>query len=202
MSVETQDVVVYAWDLGKGTYIEDWGEVTLDGVAQSAVGYRAIFSKIPVGRHTVSVRFRSPYYAWWGKVTLVLDSWQSLGGDSWVKILIDSPNNIQTGIETRSGGPGSLVLWVTSGPVGATVTVRGKCTGGYPVPSMLLEIYDNNIKIESGFLDASRVSIGSTQDLKRFVTGAGIHTVYGRMVLTNPLGSYQFLTETKEFTLG
>lgn len=193
MSVETQDVVVYAFNLA-GTYIEDWGEVTLDGVAESTVYGRDIFSKIAVGRHTVELTRLSSAYAF--------DSWQSMSGDSWVKILIDSPNNIRTGIETRSGGPGNLVIWVTPvGPGKATVTVRGKCTGGYPVPSMLLEIYDNNIKIESGFLEASRVSIGTTQELKRVVTGAGIHRVYGRMVLTNPIGSFAFLTPTKEFTL-
>ena len=81
----------------------------------------------------------------------------------------------------------------------ATVTVRGKATGGYPAISMALEIYDKGVKIKSKPVGV--VSIGTVYEDSVGVTGAGIHTVYGRMVLTNALGSYEFLTPTKEFEL-
>lgn len=84
-------------------------------------------------------------------------------------------------------------------PTLATVTVRGKCTSGYPTLSMVLEIYDKGVRIK--FKTISVVSIGSVYEDSAGVTGTGIHRVQGRMVLTNPLGSYEFLTETKEFEL-
>jgi hypothetical protein len=81
----------------------------------------------------------------------------------------------------------------------ATVTVRGRCTGGYPIPSILLEIYDKGVKIKSKTISA--VSIGTFYEDPVVVTSVGIHRVYGRMVLTNALGSYEFLTPAKEFEL-
>ena len=103
-------------------------------------------------------------------------------------------------VSVVDGGWGPCAFFTVTAPSSATVTVRGKCTGGYPLPSMLLEIYDGGVKIKSKTI--SVVSIGSVYEDSVVVTGAGIHGVLGRMVLTSPLGSYELLTETKEFTLG
>lgn len=85
-------------------------------------------------------------------------------------------------------------------PSSATVTVNGRATGGYPTPSMRLYVYDKGVQV--GYKDFPPISIGSWYTYEKVITGAGVHTVYGRMVLTNPLGSYEFTTETIEFELG
>ncbi len=89
---------------------------------------------------------------------------------------------------------------VEAGPSSATVKIRGKGTGGFPAPSMLLEIYDQGVKIESTAFGV--IVVGNWYEVEAEVTGAGTHTVYGRMVLSNPLGSYEFTTPTEEFELG
>lgn len=89
---------------------------------------------------------------------------------------------------------------VEAGPSLATVTTRGRGTGGFPAPNLLLEVYDQGVKIAS--IDIGVVVSGNWYELEAEVTGPGVHTVYGRMVLTNPLGSYEFTTPTEEFELG
>lgn len=86
--------------------------------------------------------------------------------------------------------------------VGATVKVNGKCTAGFPVPTMHLELYDNGAKRkESNITD---VTLGTTYTLQdtMAVADVGSHTVYGRMVLTNPLGSYEFTSSSQSFDIG
>jgi len=101
--------------------------------------------------------------------------------------------------EGSMSGTLGVVVGVTV-PSSATITIRGRATGGSPAPSMLLETYDKGVKVKSKTI--SVVSIGTFYVDSVVVTGAGIHKAQGRMVLTNPLGSYEFLTPTKEFTLG
>lgn len=86
--------------------------------------------------------------------------------------------------------------------VGATINVSGVCTAGYPVPTMVLELYDNGVLRKT--LTPPSVVIGTIYTLSDTmgVADVGAHTVYGRMVLTNPLGSYEFITPTQSFSIG
>jgi hypothetical protein len=86
--------------------------------------------------------------------------------------------------------------------VGSTIKVNGKCTAGFPVPSMLLELYDKGVKRKETTIAA--VTLGTPYTLTDTMGAAdvGDHTVYGRMVLTNPLGSYEFTTATQSFSIG
>jgi len=186
IAIEPEDVVVYVYDLTNETYLNE-GSATLDGVTKTP---QAIFNNIEVGSHTVSINV--PGYDF--------DLWDSMAGGSWVEILIDNPNSPSTGITTQSGGPGFLRAYVTESlPSSATITVSGKATGGYPTPSMRLYVYDNGVL--RGYKDFS-ISIGAWYTFEKVITGAGIHRVYGRMRLSNALGSFYFLTETVEFELG
>lgn len=118
---------------------------------------------------------------------------QTVGGVSYLEA--------RTGMFTFQAAPLEYTLILTEAlPTSATVTVRGLCTGGYPSPSMLLEIYDKGVKVAS--IDFGVIVIGNWYEFETGVTGAGVHTVYGRMVLTNPLGTYEFTTPIKEFELG
>ncbi len=189
---EPEMIVVYCWDMTSGSYLGgDWGKVTLDGVAKDPSGGLGIFHNIEVGGHTISVDV--PGYDF--------DHWDSQSGGSWVEVLIDNPNNPSTGITTQSGGPGFLRVWVTKAlPSSATVTIKGKATGGYPIPTLRLYIYDNGALV--GYKDFSSISIGSWYTYEKIVTGAGNHQVYGKMRLRNALGSFYFETETEAFELG
>ncbi|MBA7595639.1 hypothetical protein ES703_02604 [subsurface metagenome] len=80
-------------------------------------------------------------------------------------------------------------------------TVYGRCTGGFPAPKMLLEIYSNDVLVASRTIQSSNLVIGTTYDLSWSTITVGVYTVYGRMMLTNPLGSYDLLTETKSFEI-
>ena len=85
--------------------------------------------------------------------------------------------------------------------VGATVTVKGKAIGGYPIPTMVLELYDNDVLRKT--LTPS-VILGTTFTLTETmgVDDVGGHTVYGRMVLTNLLGSFEFTSVSQSFDIG
>lgn len=85
-------------------------------------------------------------------------------------------------------------------PPSAIATVRGRATGGFPAPDMRLYVYDNDVLI--GYEDFSAVSLGSWYTFEKVLTGAGIHRVYGKMRLSNELGTFNFETETEEFELG
>lgn len=86
--------------------------------------------------------------------------------------------------------------------VGSTIKVNGKCTAGYPVPTMLLELYDAG-KVRKT-MTVTSVVLGTVYTLTDTMGSAdvGAHTVYGRMVLTNPLGSWEFKTATQSFDIG
>ena len=96
----------------------------------------------------------------------------------------------------------SAGITITPGPLptSATVTIQGRATGGYPTPSMRLYVYDKGVQV--GYKDFSPLSIGTWYTYEKIVTGAGVHQVYGRMRLTNALGSFYKNTETVEFELG
>jgi len=80
-------------------------------------------------------------------------------------------------------------------PSSANVKVKGKATGGYPIPDMRLYIYDNDMLID--YKDFS-ILIGSWYTFEKVITGAGLHKIYGVMVLTNKLGSFEFFTSITE----
>ena len=86
--------------------------------------------------------------------------------------------------------------------VGATINVNGVCTAGFPVPSMVLELYDNAGLRKT--LTPPTVVLGTTYTLTDTMglADVGGHTIYGRMVLTNPLGSYEFTSPSQSFDIG
>ena len=86
--------------------------------------------------------------------------------------------------------------------VGASINVNGICTAGFPVPSMVLELYDNAGLRKT--LTPPSVVLGTPYTLSDTMTVADVggHTVYGRMVLTNPLGSYEFTSPSQSFDIG
>jgi len=87
--------------------------------------------------------------------------------------------------------------------VGATVKVNGVCTAGYPAPQMVLELYDNGVKRKT--MTVPSVTLGQTYSLSETMGAAdvGDHVVYGRMVLTNALGSWEFTTSPPQsFSIG
>jgi len=86
--------------------------------------------------------------------------------------------------------------------VGATINVNGLCTAGFPLPSMVLELYDNGSLRKTTTIPT--VALGTSYPLSEAmgVADIGDHDVYGRMVLTNALGSYEFTTSTQSFSIG
>ena len=84
--------------------------------------------------------------------------------------------------------------------VAADITVNGVCTAGFPAPDMLLELYDNGVLSTS--ISIPNVILGSTYTLPQAIGAIGAHSVYGRMVLTNPLGSYEFTSDPVDFDIG
>lgn len=66
---------------------------------------------------------------------------------------------------------------------------------------MLLEVYNDGIVVASRTIQSSDLVIGTIYDISWSTIIVGVYTVYGRMVLTNPLGSYELLTETKSFEI-
>jgi len=86
--------------------------------------------------------------------------------------------------------------------VGATINVNGMATAGFPAPPMLLELYDNDVVRKTTTVPS--VVIGTTYTLTdtMAVADVGPHVVYGRMVLTNPLGSWEFTSPTQSFDIG
>jgi len=83
-----------------------------------------------------------------------------------------------------------------------TVVVSGRCMGGTPKPEMLLEIYQDGSRVAYGTTPAAELIIGQTYTLEYDLTATGIHTYQGRMVLDNPLGSPEWLTEQREHEVG
>jgi len=86
--------------------------------------------------------------------------------------------------------------------VGSTIKVNGKCTAGFPVPTMRLELYDKGVLRK--FLDVPPITLNTVYTLTDTMGSAdvGNHIVYGRMLLTNPLGTYEFKTATQTFDIG
>ena len=87
--------------------------------------------------------------------------------------------------------------------VGSTIKVNGKCTAGYPVPTMRLELYDKAVLRK--FLDVlPPITLNTLYSLTDTMGSAdvGNHIVYGRMLLTNPLGTWEFTTPTQTFDIG
>jgi hypothetical protein len=86
--------------------------------------------------------------------------------------------------------------------VGSTIKVNGKCTAGFPVPTMRLELYDKTVLRKS--LDVPPITLNTLYTLTDTMGAAdvGNHIVYGRMLLTNPLGSWEFKTPTQTFDIG
>jgi len=87
--------------------------------------------------------------------------------------------------------------------VGSTIKVNGKCTAGFPVPTMRLELYDKTVLRKS--LDVpSPITLNTVYTLTDTMGSAdvGNHSVYGRMLLTNALGTYEFKTATQTFDIG
>lgn len=87
--------------------------------------------------------------------------------------------------------------------VGSTIKVNGKCTAGFPVPTMTLELYDKTV-LRKSLAVPSPIVLGTMYTLTDTmgVLDVGNHIVYGRMLLTNPLGTYEFKTATQTFDIG
>ena len=95
--------------------------------------------------------------------------------------------------------------------IGATVTVEGWATAGFPLPDMLLELYDGVAPVPPIPTPTFRkgqtfpsVAIGAHKFLSDTMTLAdvGEHTVYGKMVLSNELGSWEFISDSFNFEIG
>ena len=86
--------------------------------------------------------------------------------------------------------------------VGATINVNGKVTAGFPVPTMVIELYDNGVLRQT--LTPPSVVLGTTYTLSETLAAAdvGDHTIYGRMVLSNELGSFEFTSAEQSFDIG
>lgn len=90
---------------------------------------------------------------------------------------------------------GSLLAALRKSTYGAMckATVKGRCTAGYPTPSMLLEVYGEGAKKAEGTILPADLVVGQTYNLA-WPIPADINQIRGRMVLTNILGSYEFTT--------
>lgn len=88
--------------------------------------------------------------------------------------------------------------------VGATVSVNGVCDAGYPTPDMILELYDNGVLRKTVTIPGADLVLGTKYTLTETMTVAdvGDHIAYGRMVLSNPLGDWEFTTPEREFSIG
>lgn len=86
--------------------------------------------------------------------------------------------------------------------VGASINVNGVATAGFPLPTMTLELYDNGSLRKSSVVP--NVALNTTQTLSDVmgVADVGAHTVYGRMLLSNPLGTWEFTSDPQSFDIG
>jgi len=89
--------------------------------------------------------------------------------------------------------------------VEATVNVNGVCNAGFPLPSMLIELYDSHDggpDVLSTSTTIPTVVLNTVYTLPQTIGLVGNHVVYGRMVLTNALGSYEFTSDPYTFDIG
>ncbi len=107
---------------------------------------------------------------------------------------------------TPIGKPGGYGFEEIKGQwgVGAVVRVNGVCTAGFPTPSMVLELYDDGVLRATTTIPEATLVLGTAYPLEETMGAADIgdHVVYGRMVLENPLGAYEFTTATQSFSIG
>lgn len=110
---------------------------------------------------------------------------------------------------TREAGPepsGSVKIRVEelqgAYGLGALVTVFGTATAGAPVPSMLLEIYDNGVLVSSRSIGVADVVLNQAEEHSVNITSLGSHAVYGRLELTNEFGTFEKTSNTVEFDIG
>jgi len=103
------------------------------------------------------------------------------------------------------GWDGSATHLVKVAPTSAYIKVDGKSLGGYPLPDMRLEIYVGTPEVPQGYLfaymDIPSAEKGKVYSLAKPLYVTGTRLTYGRMILKNALGSYEFKTPTKQFTL-
>ena len=81
------------------------------------------------------------------------------------------------------------------------ITLYGRCVGGHPTPGMLLEIYLEGELTVQYTIPTEELILNKEYVLETAVAEPGIHTVHGRMVLSNPLGDAEYTTTEQQFEL-
>jgi len=88
----------------------------------------------------------------------------------------------------------------------ATIHVNGKCLSGFPVPSMRIELWDGPSTAGAtlrSFLEVPSATIGTTFTLTEVISGVpetGVHVVYGKMSLTNEIGTIDYRSTEPDLT--
>lgn len=91
-------------------------------------------------------------------------------------------------------------VWGFPWPYGK-VTVTGKAKGGYPTPSMRLEIYEKDVLALFGEIPSEQLLINQLYTLSYDLKSPRYSYFQGRMILTNPLKQAVFNTEYLTFGL-
>lgn len=91
-------------------------------------------------------------------------------------------------------------VWGSPWPYGK-VTVIGTAKGGFPIPSMRLEVYQDNILVGYGETPSSELQLNVPYQTSYDIVTRGDHTFYGKMILTNPLKQMVYGSQVKSVTL-
>jgi len=150
-----------------------------------------------------------PAVGWveWSVTDWVKNEW---AGDKTVSICLRCVTESYDGLDRdsmyRSKEYGSLapelyIEYIVTAPVIATVTVTGTAKGGYPTPSMRLEIYEKDVLALFGETPSDQLKVNQPYTLSYDLTSPRYSYFRGRMVLTNPIKQVAFSTEYKTFGL-
>jgi hypothetical protein len=83
--------------------------------------------------------------------------------------------------------------------VAKTITLTGKALAGVPAPNMYLAIYVDDALLKD--TTYTSVTLNQPYTLTAQYDKPGDHKAYGKMVLSNPLGSKEYVTDVISFTV-
>jgi len=95
---------------------------------------------------------------------------------------------------TYTGVDMMFEVWGSPWPYGK-VTVTGTAKGGYPTPSMRLEIYEKDVLVLFDEIPSDQLLVNQPYALSYDLTSPRYSYFQGRMILTNPIKQVAFNTE-------
>lgn len=81
-----------------------------------------------------------------------------------------------------------------------SIELTGTATAGVPAPDMTLQIIRDGVVVEEKTFPS--VALNTPQTITRFDAIPGTHTVQGKMKLSNIIGTKEYETAVKTYTIG